>query len=130
MLDPIEIVDAPQGYRDQVRFARVSGKPRIKGRLMGTSRLTDYLLSTGTEPVRSEDPQAWVDAIESTAGQMFEFFVDWRAYDSDTEENLADSYADFPSDGNGGRQSWVVNPKTGKRVAAQYFIRYFIRNRG
>ena len=39
-------------------------------------------------------------------------------------------YEDFPEDGNGGRHNYVVNPKTGKRVAAQYNIRYYVRQRG
>ena len=130
ILDPIQIVDAPAGFRDQVRFERLSSRPRTMGRLKGTSRLTDFLLATGTEPVRSEDPEAWVQAIESTAGQLFDFFVDWRAYDKETEEVLADSYDDFPMNGDGNKQGYMVNPKTNNRVAAQYRIRYYIRNRG
>lgn len=130
ILDPIQIVDAPAGYRDQVRFERISSKPREKGRLAGTSRLTDFLLATGTEPVRSDNPEEWVAAVESTAGSLFDFFVDWRAYDKDTEEVLADSYDDFPTNGDGEKQNFIVNPKTNNRVAAQYKVRYYIRARG
>ena len=128
ILDPIQIVDAPSGFRDQVRFERVSGKPREQGRLKGTSRLTDYLLATGTTPVRSSDPDEWVRAIESTAGQFFDFFVDWRAYDKETEEVLAETMSDFPSDGEGGYLPYITNPKTGKRVAAQYRIKWYVRH--
>ena len=130
LLDPVQIVDAPPGYRDQIRFERVSSKPRERGRLAGTSRMTDYLLATGTEPVRSSDPEEWEAALRGTAGQFFEAFIDWRAYDSDTQETLAESMEDFPTNGDGLKQSWITNPKTGRRVAAQYRVRYFIRQRG
>lgn len=129
ILDPIQIVGVPSEFRDQIRFERLSSKPRLTGRLKGTSRMTDYLLATGTEPVRSDDAEVWIQALEGTAGQHFEFFLDWRAYDKETEEVLAQSYDEFPPDDNGGRLPFVVNPKTGKRVAAQYRIRYYIRQR-
>ena len=130
ILDPIQIVDAPAGYRDQVRFERLSSRPRTQGRLAGTSRLTDFLLATGTEPIRSENAEDWVSAIQSTAGSLFDFFVEWRAYDKETEEVLADSYDQFPMNGDGNRQPYVTNPKTGNRVAAQYRIKWYVRQRG
>lgn len=130
LLDTVTIVDAPSGFKDQIRFERLSSKPREKGRLAGTSRLTDYLLATGTPPVRSGDSEEWAAAFMGTQGAFFDFFVDWRAWDSETEEELAGSMEEFPLDSQGERQSWVVNPKTGKRVAGQYRIRYFIRQRG
>ena len=131
LLDPIQIVDAPAGYRDQVRFERISSKPRATGRLAGTSRLTDFLLATGTEPIRSTDPEDWVAAINATAGQQFDFFVDWRAYDKETEEVLADTYDQFPMNGSDGtRVPYITNPKTGQRVAAQYRVRFYFRQRG
>lgn|SRR3990167_5640868 len=130
ILDPIQIVDAPPGYRDQVRFVRVGSRPRTTGRLAGSSQLTDFLLATGTEPVRSADPADWIAAIESTAGQLFDFFVDWRAYDKTTEKVLADTYEDFPTNGDGQKTPYITNPETGQRVAAQYRVRYYIRSRG
>ena len=130
VLDTIQLVDVPSGYKDQVRFERLSAKPREKGRLAGTSRLTDYLLATGTEPVRSEDPEEWARAVEQTAGALIEFFLDWRAYDSETQESLADTMTDFPIDPKTGEhQTWIANPKTGRRVPAQYRVRYFVRQR-
>ena len=43
VVDPIEIVDAPEGTDNRLRFERCSAKPRTMGRLAGSSRLTDYL---------------------------------------------------------------------------------------
>ena len=130
LLNGITIEGAPSGYKDKIFFERVSAKPRTKGRLAGTSRLTDYLLACGMQPVRSDDAEEWVAAINATAGQFFEFFVDWRAYDRETQEVLAETMTDFPEDGNGGHLNYIVNPKTGKRVAAEYRVRYYVRQRG
>ena len=129
LLGTVKIVEAPVGWKDQIGFERLNSRPRATGRMKGTSRLTDYLRACGVGPVRSTDPEDWIQAIESTSGSFFEAFVDWRAWDSETSEEVAGSYADFPDDGEGGKLNYIVNSKTGKRVAAQYRIRYYVTRR-
>lgn len=130
VLDTVSIVGAPNGFKDQLRFERLSSKPREKGRLAGTSRLTDYMRAVGADRPTTDDPELWVNAIMATEGGFFDFFLDWRAYDSEAQEELASSMEEFPLDEKTGeRQPWITNPKTGRRVAAQYRVRYFIGQR-
>ena len=131
VVDNIEIVDAPEGKDNKLRFERCSSKPRTMGRLAGSSRLTDYLKACGVPPVRSTDMDEWVAAIEQTFGATFEAFVDWNCYDSETAENLADSYKDFGDDPEnpGEKLPYVVEPPSGRKVPARARIRYYITPR-
>ena len=131
VVDNIEIVDAPDGKENKLRFERCSSKPRTMGRLAGSSRLTDYLKACGVPPVRSTDMDEWVAAIEQTFGASFEAFVDWSCYASETAENLADSYKDFADDPEnpGEKLPYVVEPTSGRKVPARARIRYYITPR-
>lgn len=131
LIDPVEIVDAPDNTDNQLRFERCSSKPRTMGRLAGSSRLTDYLKACGVPAVRSTDIQEWIAAIEQTFGATFEAFVDWDCYDRETKENLADSYKDFGDDPEnpGQKLPYVVEPTSGRKVPARAKIRYYITPR-
>jgi hypothetical protein len=131
VLDPIEIQDCPEGKDAKIRFTRCSAKPRTMGRLAGSSRLTDYIKACQLPPVESNDPNDWVAAIESTAGAMFEAFVDWDAWDSETQETLANQYSEFEDDPEspGDKLPYAIEPQSGRKVQARARVRYFITPR-
>jgi hypothetical protein len=131
IVDPVEIQDPPEGKASSIRFTRCSAKPREIGRLAGTSRLTDYIKACGMPPVESTDPNDWVAAITSTAGAFFEAYIDWDAYDSETQETLANQYSEFEDDPEnpGGKLPYSIEPTSGRKVPARARIRYFITPR-
>ena len=128
---PLEIIDAPEGTDGRIRFDRCSAKPRTMGRLAGSSRLTDYLRACGVEPVRSQNVQDWVTAIEQTAGAHFEAMLDWDCYDSETKEQLVRTYQDFPDDPEnpGVKLPYGIEPTSGRKVPARARIRYYVTPR-
>ena len=131
IVDPIEIQDAPEGKENRVRFTRCSAKPRETGRMAGTSRLTDYIKACGLPPIDSTDPNEWVAAIESTAGALFEAYIDWDAYDSETQETLANKMTEFGDDPEnpGEKLAYAIEPQSGRKVNARASVRYFITPR-
>jgi hypothetical protein len=131
VVDPLEIIDAPEGTDGRIRFERCSSKPRTMGRLAGSSRLTDYLRACGVEPVRSQNVQDWVTAIEQTAGAHFEAMLDWDCYDSETKEQLVNTYQDFPDDPEnpGVKLPYGIEPTSGRKVPARARIRYYVTPR-
>jgi len=131
VVDPVEIQDVPEGKDARIRFTRCSAKPRTMGRMAGTSRLTDYLKACGIPPVESDDPNDWVAAIDSTVGALFEAYIDWDAYDTETQETLANRYSEFEDDAEhpGEKVPYAIEPTSGRKVKARASIRYFITPR-
>lgn len=128
IIHPIIILDAPEGKDARISFERCSAKPRATGRMAGSSRLTDFLLAAGIGRIESDDPDEWVAAIESTAGSTVEFFINWDAYDSESQQQLAGKYEDFPDDADNPGEKLAYIPTTdGRKVPARAGIRYYIR---
>lgn len=120
LADPITIL-GPSNAGYQVRFTRISTK---KYSNRNASPAGDYLKAqaVAAKPMSNED---YLDAFEQTKGRPFEFDLDWEAYDKETGETLARTMADFPDDGRGGKQRFIVNPATGNKVWANPRIKRF-----
>lgn len=92
----------------ELRFLRISSKqyPRRDGKI--DSKVGEYLRSCGFKGLIT-DQQAQVDAIESTANLQYKALLDWEARNNSTGYTLR-GMTNFPSNGNGGYQSWVADP--------------------
>lgn len=121
LADPIKIV-APTNAGYDLRFTRISSK---KYSNRNASPLGDYLKAQASlaQPRSNQD---YVDAVEQTVGRPFQFQLDWEAYDKETGETLARTMADFPDDGQGGKQRFITNPATGNKVWANARIKRFL----
>lgn len=129
-IDPTIV--GPDGYAGQiVRFARVSATQFERG---GTpaSKLGDYLRAVGRRGKLSGDPAELADAVEQTAGSVYEAELDWRLFDKATGYVLK-GMEKFPTNGNGGHVPYIESPsgekdETGnvKRLRANLVIRRFI----
>jgi len=122
----IEIQDCPEGCYSSIRYVRASFKPKRSG---NSSRLTDYLKACRVAPLATDNVDEAMEAVRSTAGCLFEAEVSWRCWDKDTQEVLANNYAEFPDnpDKPGEKLAYVTNPTTNKKVPARAGIFYFVR---
>lgn len=113
-IDPTIVGGDHDGFN--IRFTRVSAKTYERDGKQ-VSQLGDYLLACGLGGEVPGDPQAAADAAEQTANATFEAVVDWKARDSATGAQVK-GMKNFPSDGNGGYQSWttLVDPSTGEVI--------------
>lgn len=105
-VDPTIVGPSHEGYT--IRFTKVSAKP-FKRSGKEVSQLGDYLRATGIGGEVDGSPQAQADAVESTANQVYEVDIDWRAYNKQTQFVL-EGMKNFPSDGKGGHLPWCVDP--------------------
>lgn len=127
-VDPTIVGPTNEGF--QVRYAKVSAKPFQRGG-MTVSQLGDYLRACGVRGTIPGTPQAQADAVERTAGIVYEVDLDWRAYHAGTRFQL-EGMEKFPSDGNGGHQSWIEHStekdEEGKplRLRANVYVRRFV----
>jgi hypothetical protein len=123
----LKIQDCPEGHFDSIRYVRASFKPKRSG---NGSRLTDYLKACRIDPLADNNPEAAMQAVESTAGCLFEAQVSWSAWDKDEREQLANDYAQFPDDPDkpGDKLPYIVNPKTNKKIPARAGVLYFIKS--
>lgn len=121
-IDPLVIADGEhKGYR--IRFTSASFKRFKRGNGMA-SQVEDYLRANGIATIPQSNAEA-AQLIESTAGRVIPVDLDWEAYDKESQETVAKSYDEFPSDGNGGRLPYVENAN-GKRLRANARVRRFI----
>jgi hypothetical protein len=133
-IDPTIVGPTNEGY--QLRYKRISAKTFNRG---GTpaSQIGDYLRACGRRGQLSADPQEVADAVEGTAGQVYEALCDWNLYAKGQNEDGTDfvikGMENFPSDGNGGHVPYVdsptvVDPETGspKRLWANLDIVRFL----
>ena len=127
-IDPTIVGPTNEGFG--LRYIKVSAKsfPRNGSQV---SMLGDYLRACGQRG-NLDSPQALADAVEATAGSLYQVDLDWRAQNMTTGLEVK-GMEKFPSDGNGGHQSWVPDPQdidaeTGKprRIRARLVISRFI----
>lgn len=104
-IDPTIVGPTNEGFT--VRFVKVSAKTFDRN---GTkvSIVGDYLKSCGYQG-KLQDEQAIADAVESTAGAVYEANLDWRAYNTKTGWSL-EGMERFPKNEDGTYQSWVEDP--------------------
>jgi hypothetical protein len=125
-IDPKIVGPTNEGH--QLRFVKVSAKVFRRGNLPA-SQLGDYLKACGVSG-KFTDEQQLADAIDQTANKSYQVELDWRAYYKDGFS--LEGMKRFPSDGNGGHQSWVQHPTAlddeGKpvRCRANLIVRRFI----
>jgi hypothetical protein len=89
------------------------------------SGIGDYLIANGVRGVVLSDEQQLADAVEATAGRVYEVDLDWVAnnYSTGFETKGMDS---FPLLADGTRQSWVPDPtakdENGNPVKVRAFL--------
>jgi hypothetical protein len=105
-VDPTIVGPTSEGYT--IRFTKVSAKSFRRGDKF-VSQLGDYLRATGETGAVDADPQAQADAVERTAGRIYEVIVDWRAYNKETKFVL-EGMKNFPTDGKGGHLPFTTDP--------------------
>ena len=89
-----------------LKYTRISGKSFKRG-ATSVSQIGDYLKSVGVTGTFGNWQQL-ADAVEQTAGRIFEADLDWRAYDKSTGRTI-EGMESFPSDGNGGHVPYVLS---------------------
>lgn len=104
-IDPTIVGPTNEGFT--IRFTKVSAKTFDRNGLK-VSQLGDYLRATGFKGKLSNE-QEQADAVESTAGALFEAGLDWRAYNSKTGFSLQ-GMERFPKLADGTHQSWAPDP--------------------
>ena len=122
----LELLEPLEGYYSSIRFVRASFKPKRSG---NGSRLTDYLKACGIPQLATNNVDAAMGAVRSTAGCLFEAEVSWRCWDKDAQEVLANNYQDFPDNPEkpGEKLPYVVSPSSGQKIPARANIFYFVR---
>jgi hypothetical protein len=107
-VDPTIVGPTNEGF--QIRFVRISAKTwEDKKSGVKVSQLGRYLRATGRTTPVGGDPQEQANAVEQTAGAVYQVDVDWRARNNNTGYTV-EGMKNFPSDGNGGHQSWIEDP--------------------
>lgn len=86
---------------------KVSAKP-FKRDNVTVSQVGDYLRACGFRGTL-QDEQAIADAVESTAGVVYECKLDWRAYNKRTQWSI-EGMERFPKLADGSYQSWIIDP--------------------
>lgn len=104
-IDPTIV--GPENAGFTVRFTKVSAKP-FKRDGKTVSQVGDYLRAVGFKGLLS-DEQSIADAVECSAGAIYEAKLDWRAYNGKTGFSLQ-GMERFPKLANGTYQSWVEDP--------------------
>jgi hypothetical protein len=103
-IDPTIVGPAHEGFT--VRFVNISAKPyKRDGKTV--SQVGDYLRAVGFVGVLA-DEQSIADAVEASAGTIYEAKLDWRAY-SKSGFSLQ-GMERFPKLADGTYQSWVEDP--------------------
>ncbi len=119
-IDPT-IVAGPGGSTEGegrvVRFVKISNKSfkrKVDGTEKTASQVGDYLAACGWKGRITNDQEA-ADAVESTAGTVYQAKLDWRAYNTRTGFSL-EGMERFPKKEDGTYSSIVVDPsEVGKK---------------
>lgn len=127
-IDPTIVSPEHEGFT--VRFIKVSGTVYTRDSKR-VSQIGDYLRATGFKGTLA-DEQAQADAVESTAGTVYEAELDWRVYEGSTGFSL-EGMRRFPKNADGTYQSWINSPtqkdeETGEptKLRANLFVRRFV----
>jgi len=104
-IDPTVVGPTHEGT--VVRFVKISAKVFERSGLKA-SQIGDYLKACGFIGVLN-DEQAIADAVETTAGSLYEAKLDWRAYNKRTGFSL-EGMERFPKLADGTYQPWVIDP--------------------
>jgi hypothetical protein len=122
-VDPTIAGPSNEGYT--IRFVKISGKQFDRSG-QKVSQIGDYLRACGYKgTLRNEQEQA--DAVESTANQVYQAKIDWRAFNKKTGFTV-EGMERFPKREDGTYQSWIEDPtdkdENGKavRVPARLYI--------
>lgn len=93
-IDPTIV--GPTNEGKQMKFTRISAKAFSRGG-KSVSQVGDYLKACGVAGSLS-NPQAIADAVEQTAGAIFEADLDWRAYGKESDGSVVelDGMENFP----------------------------------
>lgn len=105
-IDPTIVAPTNEGYT--VRFQKVSAKTFERDG-KPASQVADYLRACGWKG-RISDPQSIADAVEATAGAVYQAKLDWRAYNKRTGFSLQ-GMERFPKLPDGTYQSYVIDPQ-------------------
>lgn len=101
-------ITGPSSAGITVRYAKISAKPFMRNGST-VSQVADYLRAVGYTGSVPGDPQELADLVAQTAGAQYEAVLDWEARHTSTGFKTK-GMRNFPSDGNGGHQSWVEHP--------------------
>jgi len=115
-VDPTILAPTNEGFT--LRFTKVSATV-FKRDGKNASQVGDYLKACGITGSYSSE-QELADAVEQTAGKVYQVKLDWRAYNKNTGFSLQGMNR-FPKNEDGTHQSWVEDPsdkdpQTGKPV--------------
>ena len=127
-IDPTIVGPTNEGFN--VRYIRLSAKT-FDRRGVKVSQIGDYLRACGETVEVSGDPQALADAIERTAGRVYQADLDWRVYNKNTGFSM-EGMEKFPKLPNGDHQSWIEDAadldEEGKprKLRANLFIRNYV----
>lgn len=105
-LDPTIVGPSNEGF--QLRRQKFSAKVFERSGSK-VSYLGDYLKACGMTGEVPSDPQELANAIASTSGRTYQAYCDWEANHYPSGFSVK-GMKNFPSDGNGGHQSWTVHP--------------------
>lgn len=103
-IDPTVVGPTNEGLT--IRFVKVSAKV-FKRDGINVSQVGDYLRSCGFSGSLSNE-QEIADAVEETAGSIYDAKIDWRAYYKDGFS--LQGMERFPKLADGSYQSWVAHP--------------------
>lgn len=106
-IDPTIVGPTSEGLT--VRFTKISAKVFERGPGNKVSQVGDYLKAVGYQGNVPGDPQEIANLVEQTAGAQYEAVLEWEARHSASGFKVK-GMRNFPSDGNGGYQSWVNHP--------------------
>jgi hypothetical protein len=107
-VDPVIVGPSNEGFT--CRYTKVSAKSWTDQRTGATtSQLGRYLKACGLNSTIGATAQEQADAVEQTAGAMYQIVGDWKAYNKNTGFEVK-GMENFPSDGNGGHQQWIEDP--------------------
>ena len=106
-IDPTIVGPTNEGAT--VRFVKVSAKAfEREGKYV--SQIGDYLAACGFQGTL-RDEQSIANAVEQTAGRVYEANLDWEASNYKTGFRVK-GMENFPKNEDGTYQSWVIDPTT------------------
>lgn len=100
----------PVGEGTTVKFVKVSAKVFDRNGAK-VSQVGDYLKANGFRGVLKTEADI-ADAVESTAGQVYEALLDWTGYSKTTQFRI-EGMEKFPKLADGSYQSWIDDPTPG-----------------